>query len=86
MNSLFRPVNDTAEGTEHLFRMEGSYPFQGIHNGIDILILRHISYLFVDEQISRKEPSLIRFVKTDMVICMSRSRNHHKVELPGLNL
>ena len=86
MKGLFGSIDETAEGAEHLLGMEGSHLIQGIEKGIDIFVLSQVFHLFADEEVTGKEPSLIRFIKADMVIRMSRGRNDQKMESLGFNL
>jgi hypothetical protein len=76
MNRLLRPIDDTAEGAEHHFKLERGDSFQGVEDGIDIFIVSQISQMLTDKEISGKEPSFVWFVKADMVIGMPRGVDH----------
>jgi len=86
MNRLLCSIDETAKGTEYLLWMEGGNIFQGIKNGIDIFIVSQVSHLLADEEVPGKEPSLIRFVKADVIIRMSWCENDHKTKPSGPNL
>ena len=80
MNRLLRPIDDTAEGTEHPFKLERGDPFQGVEDRIDIFIVSQVSQMLANKEVSGEEPSFVWFVKADMVIGMPWRWNHQKTE------
>ncbi len=85
INGLLRPIDDPAERTEHRFEPERGNSLQRVEDGMDILIVSQVSQMLADKEVTGKEPSFIRFVKTDMVIGMPGRRDHEKTELRTSN-
>ena len=85
INRLLRPIDDAAEGTEHLFKWESGDSFQGVEDRMDILVVSQISQMLTNKEVSGKEPSFVRLVKADMVIGMPGCGNHEKTEFRTSN-
>ena len=81
MNRLLRPIDDTAEGTEHPFKRESGDSFQGVEDRMDIFIVSQVSQMLANKEVSGEEPSLVGFVKADMVIAVPGCGNHQKTKL-----
>ena len=68
MNRLLRSIDDTAEGTEHPFKLEGGDSFQGVKDRVDIFIVSQVPQMLTNKEVPGEEPPLVWFVKADMVI------------------